>query len=60
MEEPVKSVIAKALAVACETCGAAIGDPCKQPDGAILEKKGHWGVHGARFMASRHISRGAS
>ena len=50
-----KSVITKALAVACPNCEASIGEPCKRADGRLKEIKGHLGVCGPRMLAARHV-----
>lgn len=52
-----KSVLSKALAVACPRCLASIGNPCTKPDGQLVAYKGHLGVHGARLFAARHIQK---
>jgi hypothetical protein len=43
------SAVSKALEVACPTCHATIGAPCKRPDGQAISFKGHLGVHPQRM-----------
>jgi hypothetical protein len=52
-----KSVVSKALAVACPACRAVIGDPCVQADGKVVEVKGHLGVHAVRLLMARHVKK---
>lgn len=55
MAEQAKSVILKALAVACSQCQALAGEVCKRSDGQRVEHKGHLGVHLPRLIASRIV-----
>jgi len=44
-----KSAVMPALVVACPTCLAVVGEPCKRPDGQYVTFKGHLGVHLGRM-----------
>lgn len=52
-----KSVLSKALAVACPTCQAPIGELCKRSNGQDVEYKGHVGAHLPRLFAARHVKK---
>ena len=52
-----KSVVSKALAVACPECKAPIGDPCTRANGELVAFMGHLGVHPARMHAARHVEK---
>ena len=54
-EMQAKSVISRALAVACSQCQALADDLCKRSDGQRLEHKGHLGVHLPRLLAARVV-----
>lgn len=47
-----KSAVSKALVVACPTCHATVGEPCKRSDGQDVSFKGHLGVHPRRVWRS--------
>jgi hypothetical protein len=53
----VKSVLLKALVVACPRCEASVGEPCTRADGSVMEFKGHFGVHSTRMFAARHVKK---
>jgi hypothetical protein len=55
MSEHAKSVISKALAVACPQCQASAGELCKRLDGQRVEHRGHLGVHLPRLIAARVV-----
>ena len=50
-----KSVITKALAVACPNCKVSIGEPCRRANGRLKEIKGHLGVCWPRMLAAQHV-----
>jgi len=55
-----KSVVSKALAVACPDCPALVGEPCVRSDGQLVAFKGHLGVHPSRLLAARHVEHATS